>query len=462
MSIDNEEEQARVALLQWQAGQGSQPLPEGLHPLGLFSKRITVVAQGDSWFNYLPGNDVVAWLDKISGYEIKNFATGGDTLENLVYGTEYRTGSWARKTPEFTEVLQAITEHKPIFFLFSGGGNDIGGDEFASFLNHADSKPTDLLRVAYVDYIVFTVFKKAYEDMVAAVKKVSPNIHILIHGYGRSIPTGLGVVNAGNFRFVGPWLRPSLTAKNITNPAVQLSLVTRVIDKFNEMLAQVAAGNPNVHYLDLRPYVSPADWANELHLTREGFKRVAEVFEAKMDSLVPEKLQARLFKAKTEVMAYYANLQLAAPEAAPSGPLSTIVPVPVSQKVRRKPGPKPKAAAATVLPAADAASLSASAAPAKERKKAGPKPGSRQTSKRAAEQPTAPAKPAGKTSRKVSSGLDSEPAAKTTAAGPAGKPVKTKKQTTPKAASGAKPTTRGTASPAAKKKPGPKQSKDNP
>lgn len=46
-----------------------------------------IVAEGDSWFDYLPGTDLVDCLRYHHGYYIKNYAKAGDTLENMIYGT---------------------------------------------------------------------------------------------------------------------------------------------------------------------------------------------------------------------------------------------------------------------------------------------------------------------------------------------------------------------------------------
>ncbi len=37
-----------------------------------------IIAQGDSWFDYLPGKDIIDCLKKIYGYDISNYATAAD------------------------------------------------------------------------------------------------------------------------------------------------------------------------------------------------------------------------------------------------------------------------------------------------------------------------------------------------------------------------------------------------
>ncbi len=58
------------------------------HWKAILAELPTVVAEGDSWFDYLPGKDVLDNLRGTHGYKIYKFADGGDTLENMVYGTE--------------------------------------------------------------------------------------------------------------------------------------------------------------------------------------------------------------------------------------------------------------------------------------------------------------------------------------------------------------------------------------
>ncbi|MGE8066183.1 hypothetical protein [Pseudomonas sp. NPDC089569] len=248
------------------------------------STPFNIIVQGDSWTNYLPGNDLVKSLRRI-GYMIRNFGTGGDTLENMLYGSKYNN-SWVRQPCEHPEVLEAVKNEKPKFFIFSGCGNDIAGDEFASYLNHKDSNEGRLLgvlRTDYSNYMINTVFRNGYEKMITTVLAASEKTQILIHGYGYAVPTGLGVINLVGKHIIGPWLRPALVSKGITNPKEQWGIVKKQVDTFNEMLASLAvkyAGK--VHHIDLRNEIHPTDWVNELHLNRAGFTKAAGFFDEKM------------------------------------------------------------------------------------------------------------------------------------------------------------------------------------
>ena len=69
---------------------------------------------------------------------IESFAKAGDTLENMIYGTGINR-QFQRVNPTIELVLGRIHALQPKVVLFSGGGNDVAGDEFESYLNHKSS-----------------------------------------------------------------------------------------------------------------------------------------------------------------------------------------------------------------------------------------------------------------------------------------------------------------------------------
>lgn len=234
----------------------------------------TIVAEGDSWFDYLPGTDLIDCLRAHHGYVIDNYANAGDTLENMVYGTRIDSG-FNPVAPTIGRVMARIREIRPKVFLFSGGGNDIAGDEFASYLNHqASGLPA--VRNDFIDYMIGVVFRKCFEDLIAKVREASPDTHLVAHGYGRTAPTGKGV-RFLFFRFAGPWLKPALAGKGIVDPATCRQAVFALIDRYNDMLASLAAQHDRFHHVDLRDLLNPdTDWSNELHLRNSAYARAAD------------------------------------------------------------------------------------------------------------------------------------------------------------------------------------------
>ena len=185
-------------------GEPSLPLEDSVGPSP------PLITEGDSWFDYLPGTDIIDCLRSHHGYTIKNYAKAGDTLENMIYGTEINN-QFDRVSPTIERVLRRLGKIKPKVFLFSGGGNDVAGEEFESYLNHKESG-LEILRSSFINRMINVVFRKYFEDLIRKVKDVSPTTIIVVHGYGHAVPTGKGV-NILFFNFAGPWLKPALAKK---------------------------------------------------------------------------------------------------------------------------------------------------------------------------------------------------------------------------------------------------------
>jgi lysophospholipase L1-like esterase len=239
-----------------------------------FDESKKIVAEGDSWFDYRIGPDIIDCLRRFHGYSITNFASIGDTLENMIYGTKYNR-NYRRDKVTITEVLRRIGKLKPKIFLFSGGGNDIAGSEFESYLNHVESGLPPL-RVDYLDYMINTVFRKYLKDLIQKVNSRSPNTKIVIHGYGYTVPTGIG---AKRFLITwkGPWMLPALARKGIFDAVVQCKIVKTIIDKYNQMLSDLDNEYDCFKHVNLCGIIDmDNDWENELHLNPAAYATVAD------------------------------------------------------------------------------------------------------------------------------------------------------------------------------------------
>lgn len=242
-----------------------------------------IIAEGDSWFDYLPGTDIIDCLRNNHGLVIENYAKAGDTLENMIYGTGINR-QFQRVSPPIERVLQRLQALQPKVFLFSGGGNDVAGDEFEGYLNHKSSG-LPALREPYVTEMLTNVFHTYFADLMAKVAAVSPGTHLIVHGYGHTVPTGRAV-DFLFLTFVGPWLRPALARKGIFDPAEQRAIVFTLIDRFNDLLATLARQHDHFHHIDLRDLINPdTDWVNELHLRNSAFARVAQRIQERIQGL---------------------------------------------------------------------------------------------------------------------------------------------------------------------------------
>jgi hypothetical protein len=111
------------------------------------SKRtFNLLAQGDSWFDYPPGTDIIDCLHSNHGHNITNIAVAGSTVNDEAYGPVPRemfglpVGPRQSDDPDrITELVNRIQEDRPEALLLSAGGNDVAGNEFFSFINNSKS-----------------------------------------------------------------------------------------------------------------------------------------------------------------------------------------------------------------------------------------------------------------------------------------------------------------------------------
>lgn len=248
-------------------------------------KAIKIVAEGDSWFDYPFVLDTIDWLREM-GYFIHKNAVAMDTLENMVYGTDYKIIHKLKGVKNFgprdlQETMTSIRKHKPRFVLFSGGGNDIVGKDLSQYLFHKhltdDVFREDLFRKNIEKFI-----KPAIKQFCDYVWKVDANIDIMMDGYDYAKPNGKAYA-----KIIGPWLLPTFGAKAITDRTEQDAIIKKLIDGFNEVLVEFDNSFPKFHHIDLRGmFPDDKQWHNEIHLRAVGYKLVAFKYHDKMQELL--------------------------------------------------------------------------------------------------------------------------------------------------------------------------------
>jgi hypothetical protein len=254
--------------------------------LGLFTAVGTLIAEGDSWFDY-PLNDVLSVLEDDHGYDVESVAHRGDRVEDMAFAPG--------QLLEFSRRLEKLLARGsvPRALLLSGGGNDIAGAEFGMLLNHAAS-PIAGLNEDVMTGVIDKRAKIAYTTIISAMSAISQQhlgrpLPILIHGYAFPVPDGRGFIG-GFGPLPGPWLEPGFREKGFRDVRRNTAIMQTVIDRFNVMLQSVAALFAHVSFVDLRRTLRndalyKRDWANELHPTPSGFRLVAAKFAAALDGL---------------------------------------------------------------------------------------------------------------------------------------------------------------------------------
>lgn len=241
----------------------------------------TVIAEGDSWFDY-PFHDVLSDLEDIYGFDVESVAHKGDTVEDMAYSDG--------QLDDFTRRVEKVLRSgvKPRAILLSGGGNDVAGDEFALLLNHATSSIAGL-NDSILTGVIDQRIRDAYVTILSAITAICVDlighpVPIVVHGYDYAVPDGRGFLG-GWGPLPGPWLEPGFRRKGFAAMSARQPIVVALIDRFNDMLADLAGTPPfgHVRHLDLRNTlpIGPSYktwWANELHPTPKGFEAVTKKF----------------------------------------------------------------------------------------------------------------------------------------------------------------------------------------
>lgn len=240
---------------------------------------LNIFAEGDSWFDYPLSRDTIGWL-QANGTpypKILNLAHYGDAATEML-------GIFRRK--RIIDNLKDPENGNFDALLFSGGGNDIAGDQFCLWIvDNADGGnpqyAVDQQRLADVVGVV----KAAYVDLIEIRNSINSECTIFLHSYDYAQPTGIGVCG------VGPWLKPSLDYRKWTQFPQAAEIVKQVLLSFDKLLVQLEQQYENVVYVRTQGTLSPdTDWANELHPTEQGFNKIAGFFLNAMRTRFPGRI----------------------------------------------------------------------------------------------------------------------------------------------------------------------------
>ena len=238
--------------------------------------RLRIVAEGDSWFQYpILLRDTLDQLYK--RYAILSYAEAGDTLSNYLKKKEY---------------LNPIGLEGAKFFLVSGGGNDVLGEEFQTFLrdspDSADTTSKRYLNQNFFDQL--TKLESLYTEMFTELFAKYPKLHILVHCYDFVIPVDTSLPEN---RKKSSWSGKYMIQKGITPQLERENLIHFILDEFAQRLqklVQKPAFAGKVSFIDTRGLVERDKWFDEIHPVNEGFELVASKFISEISRI--EKLTA--------------------------------------------------------------------------------------------------------------------------------------------------------------------------
>ncbi|HEV2803909.1 MAG TPA: hypothetical protein VGW57_03150 [Chthoniobacterales bacterium] len=241
---------------------------------------LQIFAEGDSWFDYpIPffGGGIIPRLENLLGVPVLNLAKAGDEVRFML-GVEERK-----------ILVNQLTKGCPAggpwdALLFSGGGNDIVANPMALWVRDFDPSlaAKDLIHRARFDAALALV-RAGYEDLIAARDALSPGTHLIFHAYDFAIPDGRGVC------FMGPWLKPTFDLRKFpVASARRREVVKTMLEQFAAMLKKLETNN-RITFLNGQGTLAPVagSWHNELHPSKDGFRKFATLFHGKLKTLFP-------------------------------------------------------------------------------------------------------------------------------------------------------------------------------
>ncbi|MBC7991647.1 MAG: hypothetical protein H7Z15_00195 [Rhizobacter sp.] len=250
-----------------------------------------VYAEGDSWFDKftpLPssGTNLLDAIRTPFMTAVVDVAHIGDEARDMVRGHQARQTRAMFKLFSFNAIL------------LSAGGNDLKNvfaDLFDTKASANDGftstfQNKDLSRLAhpasyteFFDEVVRNIGR--FIDLRNSAKDpVTRAAPIFVHGYDylqpRPAQANIFTLTRGG---PGPWLHKPLKAAGLSDEQMRAA-TDAVVDEMNRQLAQVIAPLPNVHVIDQRGLLTPAepgttgqnaDWLDEIHPSKEGFNKLA-------------------------------------------------------------------------------------------------------------------------------------------------------------------------------------------
>ena len=278
--------------------------------------RKLIYAEGDSWFQFpLFIRDIIDWLNRFNNKRniIYSDAYGGDWITNIIYESQY---------------VSALSVLRPDFFLISGGGNDLVGNNRLAMMVRKENEPEGHCeKYKSIDEIIdpdldedqrkmiFTAQKYITKEFYAFLLTIKAQYILLFksiydprspHKDMISITQGYDYAVPGmrpKYRILhlfqafvnwivdnGGWLERPLNIRGIFDPYIQRAIVLTFIYEFNLVFISLAKdyGFKSLYHIDCRGLADkPECWFDELHYRSRVFKKVAAAYQSIIDGDLP-------------------------------------------------------------------------------------------------------------------------------------------------------------------------------
>ncbi|MGK0270793.1 MAG: hypothetical protein ACI88H_001443 [Cocleimonas sp.] len=259
-----------------------------------FPDRLNIISEGDSWFAYPPKWIIVGKPSNLISHISKwtkrkaNFysmASNGDEAVDMVSG---------KQKHQLVDVLRwhhKRKNRKPVdLLLFSGGGNDVVGDnDFARFLNGDGASYTTAEQCVNIPRLDRKVKQigLAYQELLDIRDHYSPTTIVITHTYDYPYPSLVGGAFLGGLIKTKAWMKRFMDEVKIKEE-LQADVIKIFMEKIGDELMSIS-GRENFIVVDSRGTLKgKTEWLNEIHPTSDGFEAIAELIFEKMKSKFPE------------------------------------------------------------------------------------------------------------------------------------------------------------------------------
>jgi hypothetical protein len=236
-----------------------------------FPRRLVMLTEGDSWFSYPLNSNIADYIEMMSDFSILRLEHNGDEAREIL-----KAGS------EQLKKLKYYLKNYPVdALLLSAGGNDLVSGALAKVLNKkSNGNPwQSAIKLATLTTVLDDIVA-SYSRLLDARDAARPQCLVVAHSYCYFQPTGRKATGPFGLLKAGPWMRPVLVAKGIDPDTEGRELARYLVDELHARLAALAAARPRFQLVDMRAAL-PVDnvhWADEIHPSGTGFRRLAEDF----------------------------------------------------------------------------------------------------------------------------------------------------------------------------------------
>lgn len=251
-----------------------------------------ILAEGDSWMSiFLPDEgNLLNYIETEQDCVILDLSYPGDALAEMASGEQF----------ELFKSLTGDPLHGYPFdlILLFGGGNDIIGHGLERFLVKQRQAPKDFKRCLDKTRLkaVLAGIEADFEKFIAALdpgalNRVTP---ILTCTYDYVTPRDAGATLLGA-TLKGPWIHPIMRSKGVNDPKLQKALTDHLLGRYRQRLAGLVKRHEGRFFVvdtlgTLEPAMpdegESAHWADEIHPTAEGWRKLARKLEPEIDRLL--------------------------------------------------------------------------------------------------------------------------------------------------------------------------------